>query len=109
MCFTATAVTWTGATNAGNGSFGLIGSTVVAGSSVLTNPAITTGLFTPRLGFTAYSTTASPTTTTIVDGGIHQVVPSAVIVANSNGTISGSTTAAVTAGGVSDLSYAVAI
>jgi len=109
MCFTATAATFTGATNAGNGSFGLIGSTVVAGTSVLTNPAITTGLFTPRMGFTAYSTTASPTTTVIVDGGIHQVVPNTVIVANSNGTISGSTTAATTAGGVTDLSYAVLI
>lgn len=105
MCFTATAVTWTGATNEGNGNMGFISSAVVAGSSTTTNPAITTGLFTPRLGYTGLTTTASPTTTTIVDGGLHQVVPNAILVGNSNGTISGATTTTITQGGASDTSF----
>jgi hypothetical protein len=107
MCFTCTAVTWTGATNAGNGNFGLIGSTVTAGTATLTNPAISTGIFTPRYGQTAFSTTASPTTTVIVDGGLHQTVPNAVLVLNSNGTISGATTTTITQGGAADLSYLI--
>jgi hypothetical protein len=109
MCFTATTVTWTGATNAGNGNFGIINSTVVAGSSTTTNPAITTGLFVPRIGYTAFSTTASPTTTTIVDGGLHQVVPNAALNINSNGTVAGATTTTIAQGGVSDTSYLTAL
>lgn len=109
MCVTATAVTWTGPNHGSNGNFGLIGSTVVAGSSTTTNPLYTTGLFLPRMGFTAYSTTGSPTTTTIVDGGIHQIAPNAVFVSNSDGTINASTTAAVTFGGVTDTIYGVTI
>lgn len=105
MCWTATTVTWTGASNAGNGNFGVIGSTVTAGSATLTNPAISTGIFTPRFGQTAFSTTATPTTTTIVDGGLHQTVPNAVLVYNSNGTISAATTTTIAQGGANDISY----
>lgn len=105
MCWTATTVTWTGATNAGNGNFGWINSAVTAGASTSTNPAITTGQFIPRPGFTTLVTTASPTTTTISDGGLHQIVPNAVLIMNSNGTISGATTTTIAQGGVSDLSY----
>jgi hypothetical protein len=107
MCWTATTVTFAGATNAGNGNFGIIGSTVTAGSATLTNPAISTGIFTPRIGFTAFSTTASPTTTTIVDGGLHQVVPNAVLALNSNGTVAGATTTTIAQGGVTDTSYLI--
>jgi hypothetical protein len=107
MCWTATTVTFTGASNAGNGNFGLIGSTVTAGSATLTNPAISTGIFTPRFGQTAFSTTATPTTTTIVDGGLHQIVPNAVLVTNSNGTISAATTTTIAQGGVTDISYII--
>lgn len=105
MCFTATTVTWATPNHSGNGNFGLINSTVVAGSSTTTNPAITTGLFAPRLGYTAMSTTGSPTTTTIVDGGLHQIVPNAVLVANSDGTINAATTTTIAQGGITDTSY----
>lgn len=109
MCVTATAVTWTGPNHGTNGNFGLIGSTVVAGSSTTTNPLYTTGLFLPRMGFTAFSTATSPTTTTIIDGGLHQIAPSAVFVSNSDGTINASTTAAVTFGGITDTIYGVTL
>lgn len=109
MCVTATAVTWATPNHSGNGNFGMIGSTVVAGSSTTTNPLYTTGLFVPRLGFTAYSTTGSPTTTVIVDGGLHQVAPGAVLIANSDGTINAATTATVTFGGVTDTIYGVTV
>jgi len=109
MCWTATTVTWTGATNAGNGNFGIINSTITAGSSTSTNPSITTGLFVPRPGFTAMSTTASPTTTVINDGGLHQVVPNACLALNSNGTVAGATTTTIAQGGVSDLSFLLPI
>ena len=108
MCWTATTVTWTGASNGGNGNFGLIGSTVTAGAATLTNPDYTTNLFTPRPGFTAFSTTAGPTTTVINDGGLHQTVPNAVLVSNSNGTISGATTTTIAQGGIADTSIIIA-
>jgi len=109
MCFTATTVTFAGPSNAGNGNFGLIGSTITAGSATLTNPAISTGLFTPRVGSTAFSTSATPTTTVINDGGLHQTIPNAVLVLNSNGTISAATTTTIVAGGVTDISYTAQI
>lgn len=109
MCFTATTVTWATPTNAGNGSFGLIGSALATAQSVNTNPAITTGLFTPRPGYTAYSTTASPTTTVIIDGGLHQVVPGAVLVYNSTGTIGAANVPVIAQGGATDLSFVNAI
>ena len=105
MCLTVTAVTWATPNHSSNGNFGFINSTVVGGSSTTTNPAITTGLFTPRLGYTAYSTTGSPTTTVIVDGGLHQVAAGAVLVNNSDGTINGATTTTPTMGNVTDTSY----
>lgn len=105
MCFTCTTVTWATPNHSGNGNFGLINSTVVAGSSTTTNPAITTGLFVPRMGYTAMSTAGSPTTTTIVDGGLHQVVPNAVLVNNSDGTINAATTTTIAQGGANDTSY----
>lgn len=109
MCWTATTVTWTGASHAGNGNFGFINSAVTGGSSTSTNPAITTGLFVPRLGYTSLVTTAGPTTTVILDGGLHQIVPNAVLVMNSDGTISAATTTTIAQGGVSDLSYLLPI
>lgn len=109
MCFTATTVTWASPNHSGNGNFGLINSTIVAGSSTSTNPSITTGLFTPRMGYTAMSTTGSPTTTVIVDGGLHQVVPNAVLIANSDGTINAATTTTIAQGGVTDTSFLIAL
>ena len=109
MCFTATTVTFAGATNAGNGNFGLIGSTITAGASILVNPAVNTGLFVPRVGSTAFSTNATPTTTVINDGGLHQTIPNAVLVLNSNGVVAGATTTTIVAGGVTDTSFAVLI
>ena len=110
MCLTvATAVAQTGKTNSA-GNVGLLGSVVTAGSATLTNPAISTGLFTPRVGYTAWSTTASGGIV-ISDGGLHQTIVAGIAYADiGNGTVSGATTAvAQTMGGVSDLSYAVAI
>jgi hypothetical protein len=106
MCWTCTLATWAGPNHATNGNFGLINSTVTAGANTSTNPAITTGMFMPRMGFTAMST-ANPTTTTIIDGGLHQVVPNAVMVNNSDGTINASTTTTITQGPAAgaDLSY----
>lgn len=109
MCWTATTVTFAGVTHAANGNMALIGSAVTAGSSTSTNPAITTGLFVPRLGYTSLLTSASPTTTTILDGGIHQIVPNAVLALNSDGTVAGATTTTIAQGGVSDLSYLLPI
>ncbi len=105
MCWTCTAVTWATPNHSSNGNFGLINSTVVAGSNTSTNPAITTGLFVPRLGYTAMSTTGSPTTTVVVDGGLHQIVPNAVLVNNSDGTINAATTTTISQGGTTDTSY----
>lgn len=108
MCWTATTVTWTGATNAANGAVGIIGSSVTAGASVLLNPDYQTNLFTPRMGFTALSTSATPTTTTIIDGGLHQIVPNAVLATNSNGTISAATTTTIVQGGIADTTILIA-
>ena len=104
FCWTATSVTFTGPTNQGNGNMSLIMS-ALATAPTLTNPAQTTGLFTPRTGYTSYTTTAGPTTTTIIDGGLHQTTPGAILVANYNGTASAAITVAVVGGGVTDISY----
>jgi len=109
MCWTATTVTWTGPNHATNGWVGLIGSAVTAGSSTSTNPAISTGLFVPRMGYTSMVASTSPTTTTILDGGLHQIVPLAVMANNSDGTINAATTTTIAQGGVSDLSYLLPI
>lgn len=98
MCFTGSTVANQATTNMGNGSIGFIGSSVTSGSNTTTNPQITTGLFTPRLGYTAWSSQASGATT-IIDGGLHQIV-SATNTANvvyailPNGTTPGAATPA---------------
>lgn len=107
MCVTAITVPNQAATNLGNGNIGLIGSRVQAGSSVLTNPYITTGLFQPRMGYTRFGTTATGEVT-ILDGGLHQLTGAVgtlnvAYASQSNGTISGNTTpAALTVGGQAD-------
>lgn len=104
MCFTSTAVTSTGATNLANGSQVLLTSSLTAGSATLTNPAISTGMFVPRMGYCAPATAAGAQV--ILDGGLHQTVVSPVMATNSNGTISAATTYGTNnVGGVSDLSY----
>lgn len=90
MCVTSTAVTTTGMTNAANGSVTYITSGVTGGSATLTNPAISTALFTPVWGFCANQTAAGATT--IVYGGLHQIAPVPNTVVTSNGTISGAIT-----------------
>lgn len=109
MCVTVTTVANQAATNLGNGNIGIIGSQVVAGSSVLTNPASTTQLFRPRPGFTRFGTTATGEVS-VLDGGLHQIVGAVgtlnvAYASQSNGTISGNTTpAALTVGGATDTS-----
>lgn len=108
---TATAVTFSGATNAGNGSFAWIppsGTAPAQGATV--NPTWDVGMYTPRAGWTTSVTTASPTTTVIGDGGLGQywsgVTITPVLIYNSNGTISGATTLGTnTFGGVTDVSF----
>jgi len=107
MCFTiTTGVAQTGASNLGNGNIGFALGALTAGSPTLTNPAISTGLFVPRLAMTAFNTTAAGGIT-FLDGGLHQTVPAGIAYANlSNGTISAATTAvAQTVGGVTDVSF----
>lgn len=110
MCFTVTtAIAQTGKTNSA-GNIGFLGSTVTAGSATLTNPAISTGIFAPRVGSTAWSTTASGGLV-VIDGGLHQTAVAGIAYADiGNGTVSGATTAvAQTMGGSTDLSYIVQI
>ena len=107
MCWTATTVTFTGPSNAGNGNVVIIGSTLTAGAATLTNPDYTTNLFTPTIGWCAFSTSATPTTTTILYGGLHQVIPNAALTMNSNGTISAATTTTIAQGGIADTSILI--
>lgn len=107
MCFTiTTGVAQTAVSNLGTGNLGFALGGVTAGSPTLTNPAISTGLFVPRLAMTAFNTTASGGIT-FLDGGLHQTVPAGIAYASlSNGTISAAATAvAQTVGGVTDVSY----
>lgn len=104
MCWTATTVTFSGPSHGANGNMSFIGSALTAGTSTTTNPAITTGLFVPRVGYTTLTTTAGVTTTTILDGGLHQIVPNAIQIYNSDGTISAATTTTIAQGGVTDFS-----
>jgi hypothetical protein len=109
MCWTVTtANAQTNASHMAVGNVGIIGSSVTAGSATLTNPDYTTNLFTPTLGYTAYSTAAGGGTT-VVYGGLHQVVPTGIVYAVlSDGTISAATTAvAPTMGGVADTSLII--
>jgi len=104
MCVTSTAITTTGLSHAGNGSLTLIGSGLTAGSSILTNPAINVGMFTPQLGYCAPQTAAGACV--VIFGGIHQVAPVPVTAVTSDGTISAATTYGTnTFGGVADTSW----
>ena len=107
MCWTATTVTFTGPSNAGNGNVAIIGSSLTAGAATLTNPDYSTNLFTPTIGWCAFSTAAGPTTTTILYGGLHQVIPNAALAMNSNGTISAATTTTIAQGGIADTSILI--
>jgi len=113
MCFAVTtAPTATGATNLGNGSLVYFGAGLTAGANTTTNPAYTTGLFTPRIGYSAYSTSATLAGISIIDGGLSQIDSSnlAVVAATSNGTVAGATTfASGTSGGVTDQSFVIPI
>lgn len=109
MCFTiTTGVAQTSASNMGTGNIGFAIGAQTAGSNTTTNPAITTGLFTPRPAWTAFNTTAGGGIT-FIDGGLHQIIPTGIAYAVlSNGTISAAATAvAQTVGGTTDLSYLV--
>lgn len=113
MCFAVTtAPTASGATHLGNGSIAFFGAAVTAGSNTTTNPAYTTGLFTPRLGYAAYSTSASLAAFAIQDGGLNQVDASnqVALAFASDGTVPGAVTfASGASGGVTDQSFVIPI
>lgn len=102
MCLTVTtAIAQTGFSNS-TGNIGFLGSAVTAGAATLLNPAISTGLFTPRVGYTAWSTTATGGLV-LVDGGLHQTVVAGIAYASIGSAASGATTAvAQTMGGAND-------
>jgi hypothetical protein len=105
MCFTiTTGVAQTSASHMGTGNVGFSIGATTAGSSTTTNPAITTGLFVPRIATTAFNTTAGGGIT-FLDGGLHQIIPTGIAYAVlSDGTISAASTAvAQTVGGVVDV------
>jgi len=107
MCFTiTTGVAQTSASNLGSGNIGFALGGLTGGTPTLTNPAISTGLFVPRLAMTTFNTTAGGGIT-FLDGGLHQTIPAGIAYASlSNGTISAAATAVVqTVGGVTDVSY----
>lgn len=111
MCFTiTTGVAQTNATHMATGNIGFALGALTAGSSVLVNPAIQTGLFNPRLAVTAFNTTAGGGIT-FLDGGLHQIIPSGIAYAVlSDGTISAAGTAvAQTVGGANDTSWFVEV
>jgi hypothetical protein len=104
MCFTATTgAAQTNATHMGTGNIGFIIGATATAQSVNTNPAITTGLFVPRMGYTAFNTTSTGGVT-FLDGGLHQIIPSGIAYATlSDGTISAAATAvAQTVGGANN-------
>jgi hypothetical protein len=109
MCLTMTAVSGAsgvGYTNAAVAPL-LATSNVTAGTATLTNPAISTGIFTPRMAY-GFATNTSTTafTGTLVDGGLHQVA-SANVGLLSLGVALGTTnfTLTTTFGGTSDTVY----
>lgn len=111
MCFTiTTGVAQTSASNLGTGNIGFSGGVLATAQSVNTNPAITTGLYQPRVAVTPFNTTAGGGIT-FVDSGLHQTIPAGIAYASlSNGTISAAATAvAQTCGGVSDTSFVVPV
>ena len=108
MCFTA--LTLTGASGATNtvGTYGLLGlSQVTAGSATLTNPAISTGVFVPRMAVAVATTAATTYTSVILDGGLHQVATITQGLLTQGGPAFGGTayTPASTVGGTSDTVY----
>lgn len=108
MCFTA--LTLTGASGVTNtvGTYGLLGlSQVTGGTSVLTNPEISTNVFTPRMAVAVATTAATAYTSVILDGGLHQVATITQGLLTQGGPAFGGTayTPASTVGGVSDTAY----
>lgn len=108
MCFSiTTGVAQTSASHMATGNIGFALGGLTAGSNTTTNPAITTGVFQPRMATTAFNTTAGGGIT-FLDGGLHQIIPTGIAYAVlSDGTISAAATAvAQTVGGVNnDISY----
>ena len=107
MCFTiTTGVAQTSASNMGTGNIGFAGGNLATAQSINTNPAITTGLFVPRIATTGFNTTGGGGVT-FNDSGLHQTIPAGIAYAVlSSGTISAAATAvAQTVGGVSDINY----
>ena len=109
MCFTiTTGVAQTGATQLGTGNIGFACGALATAQSTNTNPNITTGLFVPRTGYTAFNTLAGGGIT-FLDGGLHQTIPVGIAYASlATGVVGAATTAvAQTVGGVADVSYLV--
>lgn len=108
MCFTITAgAAQTNATHMATGNIGWSIGGLTAGSNTTTNPAITTGVFVPRPGYTAFNTTSTGGIT-FIDGGLHQIIPTGIAYSVlSDGTISAAATAvAQTVGGANpDTTY----
>ena len=113
MCFAVTTATTVTASSGGaNGSQLTYVAQTTAGSSITTNPAYTTGLFQPRNGLGAYSTSATFGSQTILDGGLSQIDSSnlAVIAVASTGTVPAATTfASGASGGVTDQSFVIPV
>lgn len=108
MCFTA--LTLTGASGATNtvGTYGLLGlSQVTGGTATLTNPAISTGVFTPRIAVAVATTAAATYSSVILDGGLHQVTTITQGLLTQGGPAFGGTayTPASTVGGTTDTVY----
>ena len=108
MCFTiTTGVAQTGQDHSSTGNLGFSMGALATAQSINTNPAITTGLFQPRMAYTAETTTAGGGIT-FLDGGLHQIVPIGICyVLQSDGTVpSANTKVAQTVGGAAnDISY----
>ena len=108
MCFTITTmVAQTGQDHSTTGNMPMIASAIATAQSINTNPAITTGLFTPRLAYGGANVTAGGGITPI-DGGLHQIIPIGLFyLVQSDGTIPGANTKVPqTVGGAApDISY----
>ena len=111
MCLAVTtATTVTAASGGANGSQLAYVGQLTPGANTTTNPAYTTGLFTPRNGLGAYNTSATFGAQAIIDGGLSQIDSSnlAVIALASTGIVAGATTfAAGASGGVTDQSFVI--
>ncbi len=111
MCFAVVAgTTVTGGTNLSNGCSVIYNGDYASGSNTTTNPAITTGAFTPRNGYQNRTVSAGGTGGVIVDAGLSQIDSSnnATLMFASNGTVPGATTfASGASGGVTDQSWVI--